>query len=100
LIHAAHVVLAAGVPCPDLSAFKPVLDRAVGLLLAVIGASFLAVVVYAAVKYETALGRQEGVMQGKEILAHAGKGLALAALAPALVEVIKWVLGATGICGF
>ena len=46
-MHPADVVLAAG-PCPDLSALKPVVDRLVGLLLAVIGASFLAVVVYAA----------------------------------------------------
>jgi hypothetical protein len=84
-MHAGDVVLAAGVPCPDLGAFKP---------------SFLAVVVYAGVKYETALGRQEGVMQAKEILIHAVKGLALAALAPALVALIRWVLGAAGLCGF
>ena len=99
MMHAADVVLAAG-PCPDLSALKPVVDRLVGLLLAVIGASFLAVVVYAGVKYETALGRQEGIMQAKEILTQAGKGIALAVLAPALVELIKWVLGAAGLCGF
>jgi hypothetical protein len=99
LVHATGVVLAAG-PCPDLSAFKPVVDRLVGLLLGVIGASFLAVLVYAGVKYETALGRQEGIMQAKEILIHAGKGLALAALAAPLVELIKWVLGASGLCGF
>jgi hypothetical protein len=99
-MHAGDVVLAAGVPCPDLSAFKPVMDRLVGLLLAVIGASFLAVLVYAGVKYETALGRQEGVMQAKEIVIHALKGIALAALAPALVALVKWVLGSAGLCGF
>ena len=99
-MHAGDVVLAAGVPCPDLSALKPVMDRLVGLLLAVIGASLLAVVVYAGVKYETALGRQEGIMQAKEILTQAGKGIALAVLAPALVELVKWVLGAAGLCGF
>ncbi len=53
-----------------------------------------------AVKYETALGRQEGVMQAKEILIHALKGIALAALAPALVALVKWVLGSAGLCGF
>ena len=99
MIHAADVVLAAGT-CPDLSAFKPVVDRLVGLLLAVIGGSFLAVVVYAGVKYESALGRQEGIMQAKEILTHAGKGIALAVLAPGFVALVKWVLGATGLCGF
>ena len=100
MIHVADVVLAAGVPCPDLGALKPVVDRLVGLLLAVIGASLLAVVVYAGVKYETALGRQEGVMQAKEILIQAVKGIALAALAPALVALVKWVLGSAGLCGF
>ena len=100
MMHAVDVVLAAGVPCPDLSALKPVMDRLVGLLLAVIGASFLAVLVYAGVKYETALGRQEGVMQAKEIVIHALKGIALAVLAPALVALVKWVLGSAGLCGF
>ena len=51
-------------------------------------------------KYETALGRQEGIMQAKEILTQAGKGIALAVLAPALVALVKWVLGSAGLCGF
>ena len=43
---------------------------------------------------------QEGVMQAKEIVIHALKGIALAALAPALVALVKWVLGSAGLCGF
>jgi hypothetical protein len=90
-------VLAAGA-CPDLSAFKPVVEPATAVLLAAIGASILAVVVYAGFKYHGSLGKQRGIAEAKSILIHSAKGLAIAALAVPIVALAMWVLGGT-ICG-
>ena len=83
-------VLAAGA-CPDLSAFKPVVERGTAVLLAAIGGSILAVVVYAGLKYHGSLGRQQGIAEAKSILIHSAKGLAIAALAVPIVALAMWV---------
>src|SRR2546425_9555526 len=91
-------VLAAGA-CPDLSVFKPVVERATAVLLAAIGGSILAVVVYAGFKYHGSLGRQQGIAEGKSILIHSANGLAIAALAAAIVALVVWVLGGANFGG-
>src|SRR5438445_585204 len=77
-------VLAAGA-CPDLSAFKPVVERGTAVLLAAIGGSILAGVVYAGFKYHGSPGKQQGIGEGKSLLIHSAKGLAMGALAVPLV---------------
>lgn len=84
--------------CPDLSAFTPVLDRAAGLLAAVIGAGLLLNALRGAATYAHAHGDQGKVMHAKAIFRETGIGLAIAVLATPLIALVLWVLGGS-ICG-
>lgn len=84
--------------CPDLSAFTPVLDRAAGLLAALIGAGLLLNALRGAATYAHAHGEPGRVAHAKAIFKETGVGLAIAVLATPIIGVVLWVLGGA-ICG-
>ena len=92
-------VLAQAAPsCPDRSAFTPVLDRAAGLLAAIIGAGLLLNALRGAATYAHAHGDQSKIAHAKAIWRETGIGLAVAVLATPIIGIVLWVLGGA-ICG-
>lgn len=71
-------ILAQAAPaCPDLSAFTPVLDRAAGLLAAIIGAGLLLNALRGAATYAHAHGDPSKISHAKAIWKETGIGLAV-----------------------
>jgi hypothetical protein len=72
--------------CRDLSAFTPVLDRAAGLLAALIGAGLLLNALRGAATYAHAHGEPGRVAHAKAIFKETGVGLAIAVLATPIIS--------------
>ena len=98
LIAGSRILAQTATTCPDLSSFTPVLDRAAGLLAALIGAGLLLNALRGAATYAHAHGDQGKVSHAKAIFKETGIGLAIAVLATPIIALVLWVLGGS-ICG-
>jgi hypothetical protein len=76
-----------------LGAIVDVLNRLRDTLMLVIGSLSLVMLTVGGIRYVTAGGDPEGVRGAKQTVKHALIGLALAVLAPVLIQVIKTILG-------
>jgi hypothetical protein len=70
-----------------------ILNRLRDTLMLVIGSLSLVMLTVGGIRYVTAGGDKNGVAGAKQTVKHALLGLAVAILAPVLIQVIKTILG-------
>ena len=88
------IVLAQG--CPNLARIEPIIQRASLAMLALLGASAVALAVYAGLRYAFSFGKRGGIEEAKGVLKTGAVGIGLGTLASAIVGVLSWVLGGFG----
>ena len=71
-----------------------ILNRLRDTLMLVIGSLSLVMLTVGGIRYVTAGGDESGVKGAKQTVKHALLGLAVAILAPVLIQVIKTIVGA------
>ena len=76
-----------------MGAIVDVLNRLRETLMLVIGSLSLVMLTVGGIRYVTAGGDSDGVWRAKQTVKHALIGLALAVLAPVLIQVMKSILG-------
>ena len=70
-----------------------ILNRIRDMLMLVIGSLSLVMLTVGGIRYVTAGGDEDGVKGAKKTVQHALLGLAVAILAPVLIQIIKTILG-------
>ena len=70
-----------------------ILNRVRDMLMLVIGSLSLVMLTVGGIRYVTAGGDKDGVNGAKQTVKHALLGLAVAILAPVLIQIIKTILG-------
>lgn len=76
-----------------MSAIVDTLNRLRDTLMLVVGSLSLVMLTVGGIRYVTAGGDPDGIRGAKQTVKHALLGLALAVLAPVLIQVIKSILG-------
>jgi Type IV secretion system pilin len=76
-----------------LGSIVEILNRLRDTLMLVIGSLSLVMLTVGGIRYVTAGGDKDGVAGAKQTVKHALLGLAVAILAPVLIQVIKTILG-------
>ncbi len=77
----------------SLTSIVDILNRLRDMLLLVVGSLSLVMLTVGGIRYVTAGGDKEGVHAAKQTVKHAMLGLALALMAPLLIQVVKAILG-------
>jgi hypothetical protein len=77
----------------SLGSITDILNRVRDMLMLVIGSLSLVMLTVGGIRYVTAGGDKDGVNGAKQTVKHALLGLAVAILAPVLIQIIKTILG-------